>query len=57
MLQHAANAAISDTKCWNVRLLAVADFNAEANHRACCICIADTVLSNGKHSRKRQGGR
>jgi len=59
MLQHVANDAISNTKCWNVRLLAVVDFNAaaEANYRACCICIAGTVLSNGKHPRKRRGGR
>jgi len=32
MLQ-TANAVISDTKCWNVRLLAVADFNARWRRR------------------------
>jgi len=33
MMLQTANAAISDTKCWNVRLLAVADFNARWRRR------------------------
>jgi len=62
MLQ-TANAVISDTKCWNVRLLAVADFNARWRRRIVGRAVFvqpvpfQVTVKQVKHPRKRRGGR